>query len=401
MTNKTWQVALTLLSLLATVGAPNAAPVSLDPAHPISVYDTGGQLNLDNNGGFFLGGLEADPAGGAVYVVSEGGAAAPALRLIRSNGLGTAVFDGSGPQPWVYESRGNDLTYLSGNYYVAACVFIPGKGKGCQGTPGVYGFVPGVGATTFASGGTIPGWATSGLTFNESGTAALVSSDVGIGMWTVTPPSSGVEFVNDDSVPTGYGAGVDDHVVMLDGRIITIGDSSRLLHDVTGGPGAVFEFFDLADIPGSDCGIPKSADQYAGNTGNKGMNCEGVGSRGAVDPVSGDIFVAMGSGGTTIFRIAADGSSGSIFATGFAFVRDLDFGPSSASGGNLSLYVTEVTGIGGGGKGPIQSVGTIYEIDGFFLGHPTIPTLNIWGLAALVLVLIAGGFVFVRRRRLV
>ena len=156
------------------------------------------------------------------------------------------------------------------------------------------------------------------------------------------------------SKAAGYGAGVDDHVVMLDGRIITIGDSSRLLHDVTGGPGAVFEFFDLADIPGSGCsgggGKQELEGRYAGSNGDKGTTCDGVGSRGAVDPVSGDIFVAMGSGGTTIFRIAADGSFGSIFATGFAFIRDLDFGPSSASGGNLSLYVTEVTGFGGDGS---------------------------------------------------
>ena len=66
------------------------------------------------------------------------------LRLIRSTGLGMAVLDGSGPQPWAYASRGNDLTRLNGNYYVAACVSVAGKGDGCSGTSGIFGFVPGL-----------------------------------------------------------------------------------------------------------------------------------------------------------------------------------------------------------------------------------------------------------------
>lgn len=403
-----------LVGLVATCIVSSTAwavPISLDPEHPVSVYDTGGQLDPGNNGGFTLGGLEAAPGGNVVYVVAANvspGGLSLTLRLIRSAGLGTAVLDGSGAQPWSYWSRGNDLTHLNGNYYVAACV-QPGKGDAaCSGAAGgIYGFVPGVGSTTFATGGSIPDWATSGLTFNSAGTQALVSSDVGIGMWTVTPPSSGVLFANDGPTPGGYVSGVDDHVVTLDGRIITIGDGSRLLHDVTGGPGSIFEFFDLADIPGSSCSggaIKGAGGSNYDVASDKGPvdTCFGFGSRGAVDPVSGDIFVAFGTGGTSIFRIAADGSSGSVFATGFAFIRDLDFGPAN-DGNGFSLYVTEVTGFAGGGKGPVPvAVGSIYEFPGFGRAQPIIPTLSFWGKLAMILVLmgIAGVMLSRRQRRL-
>ncbi|HAX74862.1 MAG TPA: hypothetical protein DCY88_03270 [Cyanobacteria bacterium UBA11372] len=82
------------------------------------------------------------------------------------------------------------------------------------------------------------------------------------------------------------------------------------------------------------------------------------GSRGAVDPITGDIFYAVSfeSPSSSIIRIKSDFSGATAFATGFAEdLRDLDFGPSSSGVlGDISLYVSE--------NNRTTGVGTIYEI---------------------------------------
>lgn len=360
-----------------------------------TIYDTGGLLNAVNNGGFFLNGLEVDPAGGTVYVAASDavfGDTSSAIRLINSTGLGTAALDAAGVSSLIYTTRGVDLTFLGGSYYVAACVPLTPPGKGMPPapcfTPGIYGWTPGVGPVTFASGGTIPGWATSGLTFNPGGGSALVTSDVGISHWLVTPPSTGTLLVDDDPLPTGYESGADDHVITTDGRVLVMGDFSGRIYDITGGPGSVSLFFDVSTIPGfPGCGPAPGC----------------FGSRGTVDPVTGDIFYAYAVGGDTIFRIRPDGSAGEVFATGFVNgVVDIDFGPASDGSGGISLYATEVAGtIGipgkGGPGGPDNDVGTIYE---FVRISPIIPTLSDWGKSLLILMLLGiAGFTLVRRRQ--
>jgi hypothetical protein len=346
---------LSAAAIVAAGGAALGVPISNDPAWTVNVYDTGGFLDPATNNGLFLGGLEVDPAGGTVYVVGHdvapGGASNVSI-LIRSTGPGTAVVDPAGGplQQW---TRGNDLTYSNGQYYIAANRPTPSALLG-----GVYGFTPGVaGFATWAEGQMY--WETSGLTFNAAGTQGLVTSDVGIGHHAV---AAGTPFstllVDEQPAPTGYGGGADDHVITLDGRTIVVTDQQRWLYDITGGAGAVAQFFDLATIPGA--------------------TFPGVGSRGTVDPATGDLFVAYATGGTEIYRIRADGSAGSIFATGFVSgVRDIDFGLASDGSGNFSLYATEIDGTTG--------IGSIYE---FVIPGPS-------ALAALAL----AGVVATRRRR--
>lgn len=347
-----------VLCLLGTGSLGLALPVVTYPGASVQVYDTGGQLNPANNNGFFLDGLEVDPLGGTVFVAASNvppGLASTQVWLIRSTGLGTAALDGSGPQPLWYDTRGVDLTELGGVYYTATNDL-----RGAGPVPGIYGITPGVpGITTYAAmpGAALPVWSTSGLTFNAAGTAALVTSDIGHGHNLV--PAGAVLptlLVDEQPLPIGYGAGADDHVITLDGRTIVMADTSRFLVDVSGGPGTVFSLFNLATVPG--------------------FAEVGVGSRGTVDPVSGDIFVAYGLGGSTIYRVASDGSKGAIFATGFVGgVRDIDFGLASNGSGNYSLYATEIDTATG--------IGSIYE---FAPGTPLIPepaTVSLLGLALL------------------
>jgi len=371
----------------------------------VEVYDTGGQLNFANNGGFYLNGLEVDPAGGTVYVAASDaifGGTSSVVRLIGSTGPGTAFLDASGTQLLSYTTRGVDLTYLSGSYYVAACApaGIPNKGSPCSGIPGIYGFTPGGGQPTYASGGSIPGWATSGLTFNAGGASALVTSDVGIGHWNVTPPSTGTLLVNNTPLPGGYVDSGDDHVVTLDGRVLIMADGGSAIYDVTGGPGSVFLFFDMTAIPGfPGCGVvgpPPKSEAYSDKQA-KGGPC--FGSRGTVDPVTGDIFYAYAVGGATIFRITSNGAFGEVFATGFVDgVVDIDFGPASDGGGDFSLYATEVAGIAAEEKGTGGPVGSIYEF--VRINRGPIPTLSVWGKLAMILALLGiAGYMLSRRQR--
>ena len=295
-----------------------AVPIAVEAGSSVSIYDTGGALDVDT-----LWGLEVDPTGGAVYAIS-GGTGSP-MNFIKSTGAGTAAVDSSAALDHV--GRGIDLTHLGGKYYVAANL---------AGAPsGVYGFTPGAaGLTTYATAGGVS-WATSGLTFDAAGTTALVTSDVGIGHHSLAMGAASTTLlVNSDPLPTGYVFGADDHVVTLDGRTIIVTDADFSLYDATGGAGSVSLLFD-----------------------GSGLGEASFGSRGAVDPWSGDIFMAyaIGDVDTAIYRVAADGSGVSLFATGFDLgVKDLDFGLSSNGSGTVSLYATETNSAG---------VGSIYEFN--------------------------------------
>ncbi|MEN8133374.1 MAG: FG-GAP-like repeat-containing protein, partial [Pseudomonadota bacterium] len=321
-----------------TVTAVTGLPVILDPAVTLSVFDTGGALNPDNNGGLTLGGLEVDPSGEGVFVVAGDAniySDTTSLQLIHSRGPGTATATGA-PEPIRLVSWAYDLTHgPEGRYYVAGAI---------SGVGGIYGFDP-TGVTsvnTFASG--TPAWATSGLTFDTTGSTALVSTDSENGLYQVTADASVTKLISQGGLPDGIPRGADDHIVTLDGRTILAGDKSHDLWDVTNGAGFIRLLVDLDAlfVPG---GVP-------GWTSDDNV----WGSRATVDPVSGDIFYSHAAAAppdipVSIIRVAADGSAASIFATGFSVLRDMDFGPSS-SGSGRSLYVSEIS----------DGTGSIYEI---------------------------------------
>jgi hypothetical protein len=321
----------------------NAQPVVIDPYVTLSVFDSGGALTRGSNGGFTLGGLEVDPLGNGVFVIAGDSNIfdiTASLQLIHSTGMGSSATVGM-PEPislipWAYDlTRGAD-----GRYYVAGAL---------SGVGGVYGFDP-VGESpvnAFITG--TPTWATSGLTLDVTGAIALISTDGSSstssnGLYQITSDGVVTKLINPGELPHGIPHGTDDHVMTLDGRIILAGDKSHELWDVTAGPGSVTLLADL--------------DAYfsQGEVPGWGINDNVWGSRATVDPVSGDIFYSHGAAVPTttpmsIIRVTADGSTASLFATGFSVLRDLDFGPSSHGEGR-SLYVTEFSG----------GVGTIYEL---------------------------------------
>jgi len=345
-----------LMALVAAAGLANrahAVAIPVAAGWTGGVFDTGGLLNPAANGGFTLGGLEVDPAGGRVYVVGANvgvGLTSSSLRMLSSTGLGTAVLDASGVAPLSYATRGTDLTYNAGSYYVAA--------SRVGGAPGIYGFTPGGGQPVYAAGGGIPSWATSGLTFNAAGTMARVTSDLGTGHHSVLAGAvASTLLVGQGAVPGGYGAGADDHAVTPGGRVLVAEDIGRGIYDITGGPGAVALFANPNIL------------------GGPGFAGPGVGSRITVHPVSGDLFLAWGDSGDRIIRVAADGLSVETIATGFSRgVRDIDWGLDGT--GTLCLFATEVSTTG---------IGTIYS---FKIPAPGTGTL-----------LALGGFCMARRRR--
>ena len=356
-------VAVVLGGGAALMAAPAwGVPVSLDPTATVSTFDTGGLLSPALNGGFTVGGLEVDPAGGTVYVVaSDGGfgGTSTVVQLLSSTGLGTATAVGAAA-PIKLNARGYDLTHNAGLYYVAGTLSAAAP------VHGIHGLDPaGVAApSTFAT--TTSGFATSGLTFNAAGTSALVSTD-GVdtavlpnGLYSVPGGGPEAPVVLTGALPGGIPTGTDDHVITLDGRTIVVGDGSHDLWDVSGGAGAVSLLVDL-DL------IPAVAPFLSGG-----------GVRSAVDPWTGDIFIGWGLFGSDIIRVAADGSGAIHFATGLLSTRDLDIGLSSNGSGGVSLYVTEEDTAG---------VGSIYE---FTLSHnegavpePITATLGLMGLGVL------------------
>lgn len=329
-------VALGSLVVLATSAV--AAPTPVHPAVSLTVFDAGGSLDAPTNGGYTLGGLEVD-ATGSVFVIGAGGnvgTPSTSLQLFQSTGLGTASPVGL-PEPIQLNSRGFDLTEnpADGNLYVVGTLFTAAP------APGIHGFDPaGVAPlSTFAT--TTGTWATSGLTFDAAGSTALVTTD-GSGAATVNGlyriPAGGPEALVVGSAPLPAGIGpTDDHVITLDGRTIVVGDGVHDIWDASGGAGSISLLIDLdVATPGPGMGLG--------------------GNRAAVDPVSGDIFVAWGlSAGTDIVRVKADGSGAARFAKGMPGerIRDLAFGPASSGDGQTNLYVSAAM---------LNGQGAIYEL---------------------------------------
>ncbi|MFB2983005.1 PEP-CTERM sorting domain-containing protein [Microseira sp. BLCC-F43] len=341
-----------LAGLILAVGGlepVKAAVIVLEPtAGPLSIYDTGGLLNsppgLDCTPGnlpniptdrpFYMGGLEVAPDGSGVFVTQSNNLPCndffdhPSTlnRLIKSTGLGTASQVGPILEAGNNGTWGNDLTLgPEGLYYIAT-------------NKGVWGFDPAGGSPRqFAGGETI--WTASGLTFTPDGNTAIISSDWPKGLWSV--PKGGSINNLQALIPVIPREAWDDHVVTRDGKLLMMGDNASELIEVLpdGRLQDVFRFRDYIDV----------RSYFRGNS---------YGSRGTVDPITGDIFYAVSfeSPSSSIIRIKSDFSGAIPFATGFAEdLRDLDFGPSSSGRlGEISLYVSE--------NNRATGVGTIYEI---------------------------------------
>lgn len=295
---------------------PNAA----EPGADVQLIASGGLLDPSGNGGFYLGGIEVDPETLGVHVLAHDtppeGVSSEAIIL--EVGSGGTVSISVGPVDLEQLTRGNDLTRSGDRLYVAGIIDDVG---------GIYGFEPNSSSLfPFAFGVGMPQWSTSGLTFNDDGTTARVTSNAGIGHHIIDfADSASMPVVDEGQAPNGYNGTASDHVVTEDGRVLVIGDSSDTIWDITGGTGNVVPFFDLTTIPGFE------------------TSSSTRGTRGTIDPVSGDIFVSHAIGGTKIYRIKADASRGLVFADGFApGVRDIDF-PPVEPGTPARLYATELT----------------------------------------------------------
>ena len=333
---------------MAPVAAPTAAPVVLESGHVLTLYDEGGALAYTANGGHVTG-IEA-PGDGAVYVtvaVPSLGVLTTELKLLRSTGPGSAVQVGA-PQPITLMPWAADLTAgPNGLLYVAGAM---------GGVGGIYGLDPqGIAEPQAYAAGSCS-FATSGLTFAPDGSYALVSTDGSSvtctnGLYRVWPDGSFEHVIPWLDLPDGIPRGADDHTVTPGGDIILAGDKSHDLWDATAGAGAVELAVDLdAEFTGSE--IPG----WAG--GNPVF-----GSRIAVHPHTGHLYYTHGSGAPdklmSIVRYELDTGNASLFAEGFAILRDLDFGPSS-SGSGVSLYVLELSRVDmAAGPG---DVGAVHEI---------------------------------------
>ena len=322
---------LLLIAPLSLASGAYGAPTPQQAGSEVKTVASGGLLNATQNGGFFVGGLEVHPMTGSVFVLAHNVSVwgfSSSIRFLEIPLGEDAELSGNPFTMTEQQSRGNDLVFKDGLFYFA----------GRRGViNGIYGFTPGSATiTTYASGAGIPRWATSGLTFSEDGTMARVTSNALLGHYMVSQGSSNAtQVVTEQALPTGLGGSASDHVITKDNRIIAAGESSRRLLDITMGAGNVTVFFDLTTIPGADfSGAP-------------------FGSRAAIDPVSGDIFVSYAVDSKQIFRVRADGSQGILFADGFTgTIRDIDFGPATDGSGRRNLFVSAIDA---------PSTGAVYE----------------------------------------
>jgi hypothetical protein len=328
---KTAIVGLTGLSLLLGTIAPAKAQIQVvDPtAGPLSVYDRGGFLNPDFNGGYYMQGLEVAPDGSGVYVAQANAAPfngpsslSTMNRLVKSTGLGTAVQVGPTLARGNHRTWGNDLTLgPGGRYYIFT-------------NTGIWGLDPAGGiATSFAT------WpaknvAASGITFTPDGNQALISTDWPGGVFPVLKNS--IKFPTKINTASSLW---DDHVITKTGRTILCTEPKFGMQELLPN-GSLVKVYDFKTDPDV----------------NPALTTAGFGARCTIHPVSGDIFWVMSFQTTapTIVRIKADLSDATVFAKGFAAdVRDIDIGPRS-SGIGYSLYVSENVRTTG--------VGSIYEI---------------------------------------
>ncbi len=320
-----------VLCVLGVGTTAMAAPNALQEGSEVQQIASGGVLNATVNGGYFLGGLEVDPESGAIVLIAHNTPVwgfSNAVRFIEIPVGGVPELSGAPFTQVEQQTRGNDLTLIDGVYYFA----------GRRGViNGIYGFVPGQSTLeTYAAGAGIPRWATSGLTFSSDGTMARVTSNALLGHYMVAEgATSATQVVTEQPLPTGLGGAASDHVITKDDRIIAIGESGRKLLDITNGAGNVAVLFDLNTLV------------------DVNVNDGSFGSRAAVDPVSGDIFVSYAVGSTKIYRIKADGSGGILFADGFTgTTRDIDFGPATDGSGAWNLFVSAIDA---------PSTGAVYE----------------------------------------
>lgn len=362
---------------------------SVDPllGTPI-LYDSGGpivsggfatpSLNTTTNGVLTISGLEVLGPGAVFTTTDDGlvGSDTTTIQLNASAGPGTNVPVGL-PATLTNNSRGYDLTLNPGSGKLGVAATAAGVGGPGTGLPGIYELDPAGIAPPAVYAALSAKPTTSGLTYGPGATATL-STDGIAGAFTVPPlfggiypvPAGGPELPGIlDSVapPFGVGSPGDDHVVTLDGRTIFLNDSTNLMHDVTGGAGAVVPLIDLTLVPGL---LPF-------------LSSGGV--RGAVNPVDGNIFTGWGLGGPNLIRVDQFGAGASVAIVGLDNVRDVDFGPSTlapagpmASG--FSLYITEEDFT----TGP-AAFANIWEV-GILVPEPSSIVLAVAGILSLALV---------------
>jgi hypothetical protein len=333
-----------LASFTLVLGSIESATAQLrvldSTAGPLSIYDQGGLLNstpdpVNYPRGYHISGLEVAVDGSGVYFTQ--GDAPPAHdydarndpfytvnnnRFMKSTGMGTAVQVGASLPVGNWRSWGNDLTYnqYDGYYYIAT-------------SQGIYGFNPAGGpAKQFARGSNTNRVTASGLTFTDNGNKAILSSDWPKGLWLI--PKGGTTQVQASySMINPVAPAWDDHVITKDGSLVLIGDSNDGLFQAMPDRSikAVYKFENDPNYPNL-----------------KSYLIGGYGSRGAVDPISGDIFYGLTfdtrAPVSSIIRIKSDYSTASVFATGLVRnLRDFDFGPSSSGKqGDISLYIAEL-----------------------------------------------------------
>lgn len=343
---------LAAVLLTSPVYGAIATVASVDPLlGPPILYDSGTispSLLSSTNGGLAISGIEVLGPGMVFTTTDDGMTISPffddssVIQLNVSAGPGTNVLAGF-PAALVANSRGYDLTLNpgSGLLGVAATAGLPAAFVPAIWELDPAGIAP---PAMYAALSAAP--TTSGLTYGPGGASAILSTDGIPGGGAIPPlpggiysvPAGGPEAVialDAAPAPGGVVAPGDDHVITLDGRTIFVNDGSHLMHDVSGGAGAVALLIDLTTIPAV---VPSLA-------------IGGV--RADVNPVDGDIFTGWGlggpaapPGGSSILRVDEFGAGAAVSIVGLDNTRDIAFGPSTfAPAGPLatgvSMYVTE------------------------------------------------------------
>lgn len=321
----------TSFSFLLGVVAPVKAQLQIvEPtAGPLSVYDQGGILNANTNGGFYMYGLEVAPNRAGVFVaqsngmpVNASGAQSTQNRLIKSTGMGTATQIGATLNVGNVRAWGNDLTRGSdGLYYIVV-------------NTGVWGFDP-TGQNPVKSFATWPsrGVGSASLSFSADGQTAFSVSDWPQGVFKFV--KGGTTFPAKINTTAGLW---DDHIFLPDGRMIICGEVKTGIVELMPN-GSLVKRYDFT----------LDTDVTAAKVGAYGTRC-------VRHPVTGDIYwmISFGNASPEIVRIKANFSDATIFAKASGDLRDMEFGPRSSGASGYSLYVSH--------NSLATGVGTIFEI---------------------------------------
>lgn len=290
----------------------------------VSIFAQGGLLDYDpiNNPYFMLG---IEPKSDGVYLTQ--GNSRPfndfnhpsnRTRLLKINGFGQMQRVGPVLKSGMNALWGNSLTTGPGNKLYTVT------------NKGIWGFDPQGGPTERYS-----QWqgilAAAGLSFEDNGNRALVSSDyaglVYFDRGAIQPGERLVPAVSPTDNPNETLV-FDDHFRRNDGLYV-IGDVPRAIGRYTS-KNRLRTVYDLKDDP-------DLADLVKGS---------GNGARGIQDPISGDIFFGLSFYRELplkyyIARIKSDFSDATLFATDMEQIRDMKFGPSTLKYGqnSISLYV--------------------------------------------------------------